>query len=152
MTAAYRYPLQTLQDLRETELLPVRAALANVEQRIERIDHEMASCRASMEDAQHSLRSGQAAGVVPIEQQRVVRLYLTCQRRELSRLADCAALLQSERLQCMDKVAKARSALRMLELHRARLAREHGISSARRQQRALDDGWLSRLRRRGGPA
>ena len=152
MPATYRYPLQPLQDLREAELLPVRAALADVEQRIERNDHEMASCGASMEDTEQSLRSGQAAGVVLIEQQRVVRLYLNCQRREMSRLAECAALLQSERLQCMDDVAKARSALRMLELHRARLAGEHAISSTRRQQRALDDGWLSRLPRRSGPA
>lgn len=152
MPASYRYPLQTLQNLREAELLPVRAALADVEQRIERNDDEMAGCQASMEDSVQSLRSGQAAGVVLIEQQRVVRLYLNCQRREMSRLADCASLLHSERLQCMDDVAKARSALRMLELHSARLAEAHAIGSTRQQQRAFDDGWLSRLRRRGGAA
>jgi len=152
MSSAYRYPLQTLQDLREAELLPARAALAAVEQRIRHIEHETACCRASIGDTEQSLRRSQADGILDIERQRVTRLYLGSLQRDAGRLAACAASLQSERAQCMECLARARSALRMLELHRARLAGEHAISTARRQQSALDDGWLSRMRRRGGQA
>ncbi len=152
MPATYRYPLQRLQDLREAELSAARAALAEVEQRIEFNVHEMACCQDSICDTEESLRAGQAKGVVLLELHRVARLYLAYLQRELTRLSASAALLQSEKEQCMDDLKSARSALRMLELHRARLASEHAINNARRQQRELDDGWLSRSRQRSGPA
>lgn len=148
----YRYPLQTLQDLREAELVPARAALADVEQRIRRIDRDTACCQVSIQAAEQSLRAGQREGVLLIERQRVVRLFLAKLRREMSDLAATAASLQVERAQCVAHLQKARSALRMLELHRARLAGVHAISAARKAQSALDDGWLGRLRQRGGAA
>lgn len=152
MPAAYRYPLQSLQDLREAELSATRAALAEVEQRIEYNDHEIGCCQDSIHDTEESLRVSQAKGVVQLEQHRVARLYLNYLRREMSRLTASAAALEQEKSLCMDDLKNAKSALRMLELHRARLASEHVISNARRQQRALDDGWAGRPQQRGGPA
>lgn len=148
MPASYRYPLQTLQNLREAELLPARAALADVEQRIRNIEHEVGCCRDSIESMEQTLRAGQAEGLLLIEPQCIARLYLGGLRREMHRLADSMALLQMERDQCVADLGKARSALRMLERHRARLAGVHATSVARRQQCVLDDGWLSRLRLR----
>lgn len=150
MPAAYRYPLQTLQNLREAELVPARAALADVEQRIRHVEHDTACCRDGIHGAEQALRASQAEGVLLPEQQRVARLYLSCLQREMNRLASSAALLQSERAQCVDHLGKAKSALRMLERHRARLAGAHALGTTRRQQRVLDDGWLNRLRQRGG--
>jgi hypothetical protein len=150
--ATYHYPLQTLQDLREAELVPARAALADVDQRIRSIDHDTACCQDGIQAAEQSLRAGQREGVLQIEQQRVVRLFLAGLRREMSALVATAASLQVERAQYVAHLQQARSALRMLELHRARLAGAHAISAARKAQGALDDGWLSRLRQRGGAA
>ena len=152
MPATYRYPLQSLQDLREAELSAARAALAEVEQRIEYNGHEIGCCQDSIHDTEESLRADQAKGVVLLEHHRVARLYLAYLQRELNRLSASAALLQSEKEQCMDDLNNARSALRMLELHRARLASEHAINNARRQQRQREDGWLSRCRQRSRPA
>lgn len=152
MPATYRYPLQSLQDLREAELSASRAALAEVEQRIEFNEHEIGCCQDSISDTEESLRLGQAKGIVQLEQHRVARLYLDYLQREMSRLTGSAAALAREKEQCMDDLKNARSALRMLELHRARLASEHAINNARRQQSALDDGWVSRAQQRGGPA
>ena len=152
MPATYRYPLQSLQDLREAELSASRAALAEVEQRIEYNEHEIGCCQDSVQDTEESLRVGQAKGIVQLEQHRVARLYLDYLQREMNRLTANAAALAREKAQCMDDVKNARSALRMLELHRTRLASEHAINNARRQQRALDDSWVSRAQQCGGPA
>lgn len=152
MPASYRYPLQSLQDLRDAELSAARATLAEVEQRIEYNEHEIACCHDSIQDTEESLRVGHARGLVLLEQHRVARLYLAYLQRELKRLMTSAAVLEKEKVQSLEDLKNARSALRMLELHRARLASEHAINNARRQQSALDESWLIRTPRRGGSA
>ena len=150
MPATYRYPLQTLQDLRGAALPALRIALADAERRILDNEHDMASYRHSIRDAEEALRVGMANGVLPVDQHRVARLYLDHLQRMLAQLAMDAIALQSDKEECMAALGQARSALRMLELHHARLAAEHAINEARCQQRELDDSWLGRVARRGG--
>lgn len=150
MSATYRYPLQSLQDLREAELSAARACLAEVAQRIEYVEHEIGCCQDSIQDTEASLRAGQSRGVVELELHRVAGIYLAYLQREMRRLFGNAAALQKEKEQCMDDLRAARQALRMLELHRARLASEHAISFARRQQHEQDAVWLSHRQQRGG--
>ena len=151
MAAIYRYPLQTLEDLRMAALPALRAALAEAERRLLDNEHSMAGHQRSIRDAEEAMRAGMANGFLPVDQHRVARLYLDHLQGALAQLARDATALQSDKEECMAALARAKSALRMLELHHARLAAEHAISDARCQQRELDDGWLGRVARRGGP-
>jgi hypothetical protein len=146
MRRAYRYPLQALQNLRGTEVDAARAALHMVEKKLVTNQSDSQTCSASMRQLEHEVRGARSSGQFDIDQQRASYFYLSHLRRRLATLQLARAELLQQEQQSLNQLIAARSVLRTMEKHHARLGDAHLLETVRAAQREADDSWLARAR------
>ena len=144
MRHTYRYPLQTLQNLRSTDVDTAQAALRLVERDISSNEEAIGACCASMRQLEQEVRAARSGGHFDLDQQRAAYSYLSHLRLRLATLQQARAELLQQEQQCLQQLNLARSALRTLEKHHARLGDAYLLDVARAGQREADDSWLSR--------
>lgn len=144
MRYTYRYPLQALQNLRGTDVDAAQAALRLVERDISSNEEAIGACCASMRQLEQEVRVARSGGHFDLDQQRAAYSYLSHLRLRLAALQQARAELLQQEQQCLQQLNLARSALRTLEKHHARLGDAYLLDVARAGQREADDSWLSR--------
>lgn len=148
MRHTYRYPLQALQNLRGTDVDAAQAALRLAEREISSNEEAISSCGASMRQLEQEVRATRSGGQFDLDQQRAAYSYLSHLRLRLTTLQQTRAELLEQEQQCQQHLSLARSALRTLEKHHARLGDAYLLDVARAGQREADEGWLSRAKAR----
>jgi flagellar biosynthesis chaperone FliJ len=143
MRRAYRYPLQALQNLRGIDVDAAQVALRLVEQKIASNDEVIRACCARMRELEQEVRVARSGGKFDLDQQRAAYAYLSHLRLRLATLQQARAELLQQEQQCLQQLSLARSALRTLEKHHARLGDVYLLDVARAGQREADDSWLS---------
>jgi flagellar biosynthesis chaperone FliJ len=144
MRRAYRYPLQALENLRGADVDAARAALHLVAQEIVANESDIHACSASMRQLEQELREARSSGQFDLDQQRASYSYLSHLRLRLAMLQQARAELLQREQASLQQINAARSALRTLEKHHARLGDAYFLEAARAGQREADDNWLAR--------
>lgn len=148
MRRAYRYPLQALQNLRGTDVEAARAALHLVEQEIVANQADIQGCCTSMRQLEQEVREARSSGRLDLDQQRASHFYLSHLRLRLATLQQARAELLQREHASLQQLNAARSSLRTIEKHHARLADAYLLEAARAGQREADDSWLARAEER----
>lgn len=144
MRRVYRYPLQSLQNLRSTDVDAARAALHMVEQEILANQGDILACSASMQKLEQEVRDARSGGQFDLDQQRASHSYLSHLRLRLATLQQSRAELLQREQAGLQQLNAARSSLRTMEKHHARLGDAFFLETARAGQREADDSWLTR--------
>jgi uncharacterized protein YjbI with pentapeptide repeats len=148
MRRAYRYPLQALQNLRGTDVDAARAALHLVEQEIVANQADIHGCSASMRQLEQEVREARSSGQFDLDKQRASHFYLSHLRLRLATLQQARAELLQREHASLQQLNAARSSLRTIEKHHARLGDAYLLEAARAGQREADDSWLARAEER----
>lgn len=144
MRRFYRYPLQALQNLRGADVDLARTALSVVEREIAANEADIQACCAGMRQLEQDVRQARSGGRFDLERQRASHAYLSHLGQRLAMLQEARGELLQREQDALHRLQAARSALRILEKHHARLGDAHVLRAERSGQRETDDSWLAR--------
>ncbi|MGH9499995.1 MAG: flagellar FliJ family protein [Terriglobales bacterium] len=144
---AFRFSLAAVLKYRKNLEQREYLALGRVHQEIAQVELELEQCREWLSDAAHRRDAAAARGIASVHLQEAYEREHHMEK-QLEGLQVKQQELKVKRQQCLKAYELARQKREVLEELRSRQLQVYVLDQSRREQRRVDDMFLSRLKRR----